>query len=147
MKTVLRTLRGGTRNQSTADYQRRQVFISGNRNQKAVFNNNTGDDLTAESGILVVRNTTSNKIQPAADDGSDLAAVIGVLHIDGEVVLSDGDDLNVNYTINGDVDSGELILPGVTTLQTTVGNKNLADILTSLGFVLHNVTENSKFDN
>lgn len=146
MATIKRVLRGGTRNQSTADYSRHNLFTYGNRYQDATFNNNSGDVLTAEAGILVVRDTTSNKIVPAAEDGSDLAAVIGVLNID-EVEMADGDDANACYCTCGDIDAGELVLPGTTTLETTVGDKNLIDILTGLGFVVKNVTENSKFDN
>jgi hypothetical protein len=147
MKTVLRVLRGGTRNQSTADYQRRQVFIYGNRHSEAVFKNNTLGDITAESGILVVRDVATGEIVPAAENLSDLADVIGILNIDGEVVLATTETTNACYCISGDIDAGELILPGVATLDTTVGAKNLKDILTGLGFVLFNVTENAKFDN
>lgn len=144
MATIKRMLRGGTRNQSTADYSRHNLFTYGNRYQDAIFNNNTGGALTAESGILVVRNTTSNKIQPATD--ANLANVIGILNIN-EVELADAEDANACYCISGDIDANELVLPGAATLDTTVGNKNLIDVLTSLGFVVKNVTENSKFDN
>lgn len=147
MSKVKRVLRGSSRNQSTADFSRHNLFTYGNRYQDATFNNNTGADLTAEEGILVVRDVASNKIVPAADDLSDAANIIGILNIRGEVVLADGEDTNACYCTMGDIDAGELVLPGTSTLDSTVGDKNLIDILTGLGFVVKNVTENSKFDN
>lgn len=147
MAKVKRVLRGGTRNQSTADFSRHSLFTYGNRYQDATFNNNTGGALTAEEGILVTRDVATNKIVPALDDLSNLADVIGILNISGEVVMADGDDISACFCTMGDIDAGELVLPGVATLNTTVGNKNLIDILTGLGFVVKNVTENSQFDN
>jgi hypothetical protein len=147
MKTIKRVLRGGTRNQSTADFSRHQLFIFGQRIVDATFSNNTGGELTAEAGILVVRNVTTNNIEPVADNLSNAANIIGILDVTGEVVMADADTLTAHYALKGDIDASELVLPGVTTLDTTVGAKNLRDILTSLGFVLFNVIENSKFDN
>lgn len=146
MAKIKRVLRGGTRNQSTADYSRHNLFTYGNRYQDATFNNNTGGALTAEEGILVTRDVATNKIVPALDDLSNLADVVGILNT-SEVEMADGDDLNACFCTMGDIDAGELVLPGAATLDTTVGNKNLIDILTGLGFVVKNVTENSKFDN
>jgi hypothetical protein len=155
METILRVLRGGTRNQSTADYERNQLFLYGNRKQTAIFNNNIGDALTAESGLLVVRDVDNpSKIILATwdlladpDPINTLGDIIGILDIDGEVVMADTDDVNACYAISGDIDVSQLVFPEGVTLDTVVGNKVLKDILTGLGFVLFNVTENSKFDN
>lgn len=147
MDKVTSTQRSATRNQSTVDFQRQNLFLFGNRYSEAVFNNNTGGDLTIKAGMLVKRNTAvAGQVIPAIA-GATLADVIGVLNIEGEVTLADGETLNCNYCLKGDIDAGLLTLPDTVTLDTVVGNKVVKDILTDLGFVLHNVTENSNFDN
>lgn len=47
--------RNVTRNQSTADYSRKEIFLFDNRFSSGVFHNNSGGDLEIESGMLVVR--------------------------------------------------------------------------------------------
>ena len=96
--------------------------------------------------IVVVGGTsgTVNGISPATS--ANLADVIGVLKTDN-ITLVNGATAKVNYAIEGDLDSGLLVLPLGVSLDTMVGNKALKDVLTSLDFVLKNVTELSKFDN
>lgn len=48
--------RNATRNQSTVDYERKNIWLYGNRYQDGVLVNNLGETLDAEDGILVVRN-------------------------------------------------------------------------------------------
>lgn len=251
---VYTTQRSATRNQSTADFERKNIFTFGNRYQESILRNNTGAALDFESGILVVRNTgsketasfsfvsaltagqtviiagltyTSTGATTAAQlanafanltDGAtagngvglgtysgaltdyttgpvidgkvvftattvgdktnlvatgtgtlpvatvvggliafedqllpatseNLADVIGILFVEGVTEVANGDIMNVNYAISGDVDAGLLLFPVGVTINTVVGNKSLKDVLTDLGFVLNNVTENSNFDN
>jgi len=138
--------RNATRNQSTVDFERKNIFLFGNRYQGGIFKNDSGANLLAEDGILVVRDkTTPGQILPATD--ANLADVIGILKMNGTVDLIDAATTTANYCIQGDIDGGLLLLPATVTLDTVVGEKFLRDILTDLGFVLFNVTENSKFDN
>lgn len=51
--------RNATRNQSTVDYSIDNVFLYGNRYANGILVNNIGEDLNAQSGILVVRNSGS----------------------------------------------------------------------------------------
>lgn len=140
------TQRDATCNQSTVDFERRNPFLFGNRKCNAVLNNNTGADLEAISGFLVTRNTgTAGEIFPA--QAGNLADVIGILDMSCVTTLADGETTNTCYAISGDIDATLLTLPAGVTLDTVVGNKVLKDILTDLGFILHNVTENTKFDN
>lgn len=245
---IYRTIRDSTRNQSTADFYKQNLFVYGNRYVDGVLVNNLGETMEARRGFLVARNagtfetatfefaeladtetiiiagltytasgTTSAATVAAAfasltdgDTGTgqlsgtltgyntsavletdkivfnaatvgnktDLAAtgtgsvtsttiingssgtqngfspvtptnlsdVIGVLNIH-DTDLEDGQTISANYAINGDLDSSLLVLPIGVYLDSMVGNKSLKDILTSLGFVLLNVTEGSKFDN
>lgn len=144
---VKTTQRGATRNQSTADFTRENPFLFGNRYSEAVFLNNTGAELKAMAGLLVLRDVaTAGQIKPAIA-GDTLADVIGILACEGENTMADAGTLNVNYCLKGDIDASLLIFPDGVTLDTVVGNKTVKDILTDLGFVLFNVTENSKFDN
>jgi hypothetical protein len=76
-----------------------------------------------------------------------LANVIGILKIEGVNTMANGASLSANYALCGDIDAGLLILPVGVTLDAIVGSKALKDVLTSLGFVLNNVTEGSNFDN
>lgn len=50
------TQRNATRNQSTADYQIKNLWLFGNRYSNGIFVNNTGAEFIAEDGYLVVRN-------------------------------------------------------------------------------------------
>lgn len=147
MDSVFATQRSATRNQSTVDYSRQNVFVYGNRYQEETFLNSTGGDFTAATGVLLVRSTTAPfEVKPALT-AAEMADVIGILDIDGENVLADAETISANVCISGDIDSSLIDLPTGITLQTKVGNKCLKDVLTGLGFVLKNVTENSKFDN
>ncbi len=246
---IYATQRNATANQSTVDFERQNLFLSGNRYQSGVFVNNLGEDLEAKDGILVVRNAgtyeianvefgdladgetiilagltytasgavlaadvaaafanraagyagtgalsgtltgystgavqetdnvvfTATTVGPKTDiantgtgalagavvitngtngtiDGfspateANLANVIGILKSDPET-MANAATKEANYCVSGDIDSGLLVLPIGVTLDSIIGSKALKDILTGLGFVLHAVTENSKFDN
>lgn len=98
------------------------------------------------TGITVVDGTsgTAEGISPATS--ANLANVIGVLKICDQTLVN-GATANANYCVSGDLDGGLLVLPAGVSLESIVSGKSLKDILTGLGFVLFNVTENSNFDN
>ena len=150
MSQVESTQRGATRNQSTVDYSRKQVFIYGNRYRETVFLNNTGADLDVSDGLLLIRNAANPEQVIPAVAGDTLANVIGLLKIGCDTTVTDGSTINANLCISGDVDTEYLTLPATVTLDTVAGpagSKLLKDVLTDLGFVLQNVTENSQTDN
>lgn len=248
MVRIYATQRNATRNQSTVDFERKNLFTFGNRYQEGVLVNNLGEEMEARDGFLVVRNSgtfetatitfvdlandetviiagltytadgaktaaevatafsnlavgyvgagdfagtltgystgevvegakvvftastvgnktdltasgtggagtivivngsagTVNGVSPATS--ANLANVIGVLCYDDKD-LADGETSQCNYAVSGDIDASLLVLPVGVNLESIVGSKALRDVLTGLGFVLHNVTENSKFDN
>lgn len=147
------TQRDATNNQSTVDFVREQIFLYGNEFQDAILANKTTSEQVVKTGQLVVRDTdTAGQVNLATD--SNLADVIGVSFLNESTLEAastsggtDGGTTNVDYAVKGEIDEGLLNLPGSATLDTVVGNKALRDILTDLGFVLRNVTENSKADN
>lgn len=149
MSGIIATQRNATRNQSTVDYSLENLFLFGNRYQTATFKNNTGAEATFKSGFLVLRDTSAPANIIPAIAGATLANVIGVLKLDSETTLADAGTMPANYCIGGDIDVNLLQLPATVTLDTVVGTtgKCLRDFLTDLGFVLKNVTENSKIDN
>lgn len=138
--------RDATNSQSTLDFIRKQLFTYDNKFVTNTLENNVDPAATQDvkTGQLVVRNTTSGNIGLAGT--ANLADVIGVLYVDAQTLAIAG-TVQAHYCIKGEVDVAYLDLPGATTLDTTVGNKNLRDILTDLGFVLNTVTEGTKADN
>lgn len=144
---VLRVLRGETRNQSTADFSRNSLFVFGNRYYDATVANKAATEVTLEEGVLVMRDAAdTTKVLPIVAT-ADLAKVIGVVNITGSVVLATGEETNACYAHRGEIDGGLLVLPETSTLNTLVGDATLKDLLTEKGFVILNVSENSKFDN
>jgi hypothetical protein len=146
------TQRNANRNQSTADYQRKNVFLFGNRYQEVTFLNNTGAALDVENGLLVKRNPANvAQLIPATagTDGVDLPKTVGILSIEGKVTLADAATISANVCVSGDIDTSLVTFPAATTLATlaVAEGKTYKDILTALGFVLFNVVEGSKFDN
>lgn len=150
MSQVESTQRGATRNQSTVDYSRKQVFVYGNRYRETTFLNNSGDALDISDGLLLIRNAANaDQVVPAVA-GDTLENVIGFLKIGCDTNIADGSTINASVCISGDVDAELLTLPATVTLNTVAGpagSKVLKDTLTGLGFVLQNVTENAQTDN
>jgi len=144
---VLRVLRNGTRNQSTADYSRYNVFVFGNRYYDTTVINKDAVDIVMEEGILVKRDSADpTRVEPIILT-ADLSKVIGITATRGEVTMAQNDTLAINYAHSGDIDGSLLRLPEASTLNTMVGDETLKDLLTSRGFHILEVTENSKFDN
>lgn len=146
MEKIKSTQRNATRNQSSLDFERQNLFTFGNRYAEATLENNTGAEMVATAGFLVVRGAAANEIRPAIA-GATLANVIGILNVNGEITLANDEKINANYCLSGDINEELLTLPDTVTLDTVVSGKSVRDILTGLGFVLHSVTENSKFGN
>lgn len=143
------TQRDATRNQSTADYNCKRIFLFDNNYQDVVFKNNTAGDLVLKPGSLVLRDTaTPSQVIPAVA-GATLANVIGIVNIEEEVTLAAGATLNISMAISGEVDETHLELPDTVTLDAvpTSGTKSLRDYLQALGFSLKASVNNTKYDN
>lgn len=121
----------------------RVVFTAstvGNKTDLAATGTGTAPTITVVNGSA----GTENGFSPATS--ANLANVIGILKSD-EITLANGATSTAYYATCGDIDSSLLILPLGVSLSSIVGSKSLKDILTGLGFVVRNVTENSQFDN
>lgn len=142
--------RNVTRNQSTADYSVKKIFIFDNRYKFVQFSNPSGGGAEAveiESGMLVVRDTT-NANGVLAATSANLANVIGVAKLDGKVSVEPGSTLPIDICTKGTIDGNLLVLPATVTLNTTVGTKALTDVLESLGLhVDTSAVEHTNFDN
>ena len=146
--SITATQRDETNNQSTVDFVRKNLFLYGARFAKGVLANKTDPEVsqTATIGQLVVRDTTTaGQLELATD--ANLADVIGITFMDTTILADNDATVAIDYAIRGDIDGGLLQLPTNVTLDTTVGNKALRDILNDLGFVIFAVQEQTKIDN
>ena len=141
------TQRNATRNQSTADFQQKKIFLFDNRFENGVFKNNDEADIDVVAGLLVARDTgTANGLIPVT--ALTLANVVGIVNIDGTVTLAEDETVEVAYATKGTINGNLLTLPATVTLNSTVGSKSLKDVLEGIGFhVETNIVENTNFDN
>lgn len=77
--------RNATRNQSTVDYSIDNIFLYGNRYSNGILVNNIGEQLDAQDGILVVRNsgsfeTASVKFSPTALTAGQTIIIAGLTY-------------------------------------------------------------------
>lgn len=141
------TQRNATRNQSTADFQIKRAFIFDNRFKEGAFKNTSAAALTLSPVSLVARNTAIvNGFIPVT--AANLADVVGISANETDIVLEVNDVVNINICTKGTIEGIHLALPAGVTLNTTVGNKSLKDVLEGLGFhIEENALEMTKFDN
>ena len=146
--SITATQRDATNNQSTVDFVRKNLFLYGARFAKGVLANKTDPEAsqTATIGQLVVRDTDTDG-QVTLATASNLADVLGITFMDTAILADNAATVAIDYAIRGDIDGGLLQLPTNVTLDTTVGNKALRDILNDLGFVIFTVQEQTKIDN
>jgi len=141
------TQRNATSNQSTADYVQKKIFLFDNRYVPGVYKNTTGASLTLVSGMLAVRSVTvADGFESSEIDN--LADTIGIVKVDGEVVLAANATTPCNICTKGTVDGDQLTLPATITLNTVEGTKRLKDILETLGLHIDTgATEHQTADN
>ena len=146
--SITATQRDATNNQSTVDFVRKNLFLYGARFAKGVLANKTDPEAsqTATIGQLVVRDTDTDG-QVTLATASNLADVLGITFMDTAILADNAATVAIDYAIRGDIDGGLLQLPTNVTLDTTVGNKALRDVLNDLGFVIFAVQEQTKIDN
>lgn len=138
------TQRNSTRNQSTADYEQKKVFLFDNRFSKGVLENDSdpGVDVVLKSGMLVFRSSNGNlTLQPV------YTSLVGVLAIDGEVTLAPNQDIQIDFCNSGTLEASSLIIPSNLPLFEIVSGLQIADHLRRIGFHLEAATEQTKFDN
>ena len=136
-----------TRNQSTVNFTRKNLFILDNRFTEGVFKNTTGANFTLQAGQLVARDTSvPGGFKPVTS--GNLADTIGISAYEGETVLAANQTANMNIGTKGTIETTALVLPATVTLDTAVGNKSLRDVLEALGFHLNEgAVEMTEIDN
>ena len=141
------TQRNETRNQSTADFQSKKIFIFDNRFENGSYKNNTVGDLDLTAGMLVARDlTVDGGLIPVTS--ANLADTIGIAAYDGTVTIATTASVVTAYATKGTIDGNQLSLPATVTLNTDVGTKSLKDVLEAIGFHIDTSSvEHTKFDN
>ena len=136
-----------TRNQSTVNFTRKNLFIFDNRFTEGVFKNTTGANFTLQAGQLVARDTSvPGGFKPVTS--ANLADTIGISAYEGQTVLAANQTANMNIGTKGTIETTALVLPATVTLDTAVGNKSLRDVLEALGFHLNEgAVEMTEIDN
>ena len=139
--------RNQTRNQSTADYQIKRIFIFDNRFKEGVYKNTDVAEATLAPYSLAARSATIvDGLIPVA--AGNLADVVGITANEQSIVLAAAGTTNINICTKGTIEAIHLSLPAGVTLNTVVGAKTLKDILEGIGFhIEENAVENTKFDN
>jgi propanediol dehydratase large subunit len=141
------TQRKVTRNQSTADYEIKRIFVFDNRFENGIYKNNAETDADLVAGMLVARDlTVDGGLIPVT--ASNLADVVGISAYEGTVTLAENETAVTAYATKGTIDGNKLVLPATVTLNTDVGNKSLKDVLEAIGFHIDTSSvEHTKFDN
>jgi hypothetical protein len=137
-----------TNNQSMAKYVHDHMFLANNRyDKKTLTNTLLSAENTIKTGMLAVK--TAAAVIDVLDVAANIANVIGILRLEGDIVLADDGSVDVNVATQGIVAEELIILPGGITLDTVIPTTliTLRDRLNELGFHLEVGTENTKFDN
>lgn len=141
------TQRNVTRNQSTADYEIKKIFIFDNRFESGIYVNPEVASSDLEAGMLVARDlTVDGGLIPVT--ASNLADVVGIAAYEGVITLATDETVVTSYATKGTIDGNKLVLPDTVTLNTDVGTKSLRDVLEAIGFHIDTSSvEHTKFDN
>jgi hypothetical protein len=145
MQNITQTV--STRNQSTANYESKNLFIFDNRFVEGVFKNTSAGAYDLECGVLVARDlATTNGFIPVTS--ANLEDVIGISAYEGKTRLQANGTANINIGTKGTVEINSIVLPAGVTLSTVVGAKTLRDVLEGIGFHLNEgAVEMTDFDN
>lgn len=134
--------RNATRNQSTADYSGKCIFLFDNRFREEVLT--VAGETTVEEGMLVMR--SADKIVPL-DAVANIANVVGILKAEQPITAGSTDeDFNVNIATKGTIDETGLVLPNGVTLNTVQDGITVRDHLERLGFHMEYTVEHTDFE-
>lgn len=140
------TQRNSTRNQSTADFEQKKIFLFDNRFSNGTVKNlaSPAADQTLKAGQLLFRDASGFlSIVPDAN----YANLVGILALDGEVVLATTLTLDITYCNSGTVDGGSLVFNGSDVLTTIKNGLTIKDHLERIGIHVEVSTEMTNFDN
>lgn len=138
-----------TRNQSMAKITLEHIFLFDNRYDKVNFGNVVAaGEITLAAGDLLYKRT-GVLVDKLTDVDANIAAVVGIAAMEGDVVLADTDTLAINMCVEGTIDENKINLPGTMSFDDVIPTTNLTlrDHLNQLGFHLEVGIDNTKFDN
>ena len=139
-----------TRNQLTVKTDSSKLLLGRNKFITGTYTNSSGSDVTLSAGMVFGRIATTRLLAilaSGASDGSQLP--LGVLVLDSDVTVSDGESLTLTLVNDGDVNENMLSFDGSDSLDTVVSGKTLRDRIGSdtLGIKLIAPVENTLADN
>lgn len=139
-----------TANQLTSITDNSKIFLGDNNSFTGTYTNGTGSDVTLKSGTVIGRISATQALAilaSASSDGSQLP--VGVLRLDCDVVVADGESKTLTIVNSGKINEGNLVFNGTDTLATVVSSRSLRDrlIADTQGIKLVAVAQNSRADN
>lgn len=129
-----------------SNYNTAKMFLFGNENQKANYNNSTYDTVELPVGTLLGRVSATGLVVPlesGASDGSQFP--VGIVRANYSVDA--GDTREVVFCVSGEVDQDMIVFQGSDTLSTVVDGMQIRDHLQRVGINLKSVDQLSGFDN
>lgn len=139
--------RNATRNQSTADYSKKKLFLFDNRFANGLLTNDSSPATTwtIQTGQLVYRKASGTHLTLNASGN----VLVGVLNIDGTVEVLNNASISVYYGTKGTINGLELVdIAGASLNLTNANGIALKDSLDNIGIHVDTSTvEHTKFDN
>lgn len=143
------TQRTGTGNNVlTTDYDISKIFVWDNRYEKGAYTNSTYDPITIPQGRLMGRVATTQELKPhssAAVDGSQYP--VGVML--NTVTIEEGETLDLDICVSGDVVEDKIVLNAGDTMSTVVSARSIRDRIAAdtVGIKLVGNDEQTALDN
>lgn len=143
------TQRTGTGNNVlTTDYDISKLFVWDNRYEKGAFTNDTYDPITIPQGRLMGRVAATQELKPhdsASSDGSQFP--VGVML--NTVTIEEGDTLDLDICVSGDVVEAKIVLADGDTMSTVVSDRSIRDRIAAdtVGIKLVGNDEQTALDN
>lgn len=133
--------RDQTRNQSTADYSTKRIFIWDNHYFIATYKNTTGANQTLEAGLVMCR-AEDGTVEPLKTDLTNLNSAVGISAYEGSSVFPANGTVEMNVCSKGTVESIYIALPGSNTLASFNADSGLTirDVLERVGLHLNEGT-------
>lgn len=138
-----------TRNQSTANYETKKIFIWDNHYFIGTFKNVTGADITLDAGQVICR-ASDGTLAPLAADLANAGSIVGISAFEGPSIIANNGTTEMNVCSKGTVESLYIELPSGKTLASFDATTGLTirDILERVGLHLNEGTvELTDFDN
>lgn len=139
-----------TANQLISQTDNSKIFLGDNNTFTGTYTNGTGSDVTLTSGMVIGRISATQALAILASGSADGSQFpVGILMLEADVTVSDGESKTLTLVNSGKVNEGLLDFNGTDTLATVVSSRSLRDriIADTEGIKLVTVAQNSRQDN